>query len=202
MLFFHAAKRDFKVLFVFRYRLIENESTKADLMSELERANSEGIRLRSMLIEEQDECRKAVSRQKTLEKKFHTMLTDLKTDTSRQESILRKSLQLAKEERRLAIEKGERLARDLTQVQRREKVTDKSLKDGMRDLETVERQHKKNEEALEEKIRKLRQDLSLSRQDVTVALSKEVERVGDGEAKMRAVLAQLQKATEEVAMGR
>lgn len=185
-----------------RSRISQTEASKADLISELDRSNKDAARLRSLLVEEQEDCKKAVLRSKALEKKLTTVLTDLKDEHIKQETTLRKALTTAKEEKRLAVEKADRCARDLSRAMEREKVAEKGRKESIKELEEIEKTFKRQGSTQEEVIRKLRQELQQSKQDMSQALAREVEKIGEGDSRLRNVLTQLQKSVEEVNAGK
>ena len=187
---------------IFRSRISQTEASKTDLISELDRSNKDAARLRSLLVEEQEDCKKAVMRSKALEKRLTTVLTDLKDEHVKQEGALRKALTTAKEEKRLAVEKAERCARDLSRAMEREKAAEKGRRDSMKELDEIEKTFKRQGSTQEEVIRKLRQELQHSKQDMSQALAREVEKLGEGDSRLRSVLAQLQKAVEEINGGK
>lgn len=172
-------------------RLINLESSKAVLLTELERANTDAERLRLLLIEEQEESRRANSKHRALEKQTTATLGDLRAAATRQETVLKKALSDAKEERRIASDKIDTMSRELARALEREKAAEKSRRDTGKEMESVERQNKK-----------LRNDLQLAHQDLSKALSREAEKMSDGDAKLRALLTKLQNAEEEVTASR
>jgi hypothetical protein len=185
-----------------RTRISESEASRSDLLMELDKAGKDAARLRALLVEEQEDCRKATSRSKTLDKKLAQTVQDLKEESNKNETALRKALNTAREERRLSQEKADKCARELARAQEREKIAEKAKRDGIRELEELEKQFKRAGSSTEETIRKLRQELQQSKADLQQALSREIEKTGDSDSKLRNVLNQLQKSVEEVAVGR
>jgi hypothetical protein len=185
-----------------RGRIVESEASRSDLVQELDKCSKDAARLRTLLVEEQEDCRKAVSRSKSMEKKLAQTVLELKEENSKQESMLRKALNTAKEEKRLAIEKADRCARELARAQEREKLAEKAKRDSVRELEELEKQFRRGGANQEEVVRRLRQELQQSKVDLSQALSREIEKSGEGDSKLRSVLGQLQKSVEEVAASR
>lgn len=178
------------------------ETSKSALLGELEKVRRDAYQLRSLLISEHDDHRRTTSRFRAQEKHLSSTVADLQAEAQRRESILQKALQNMKEERRVAAEKHDAVAKELSVVLQREGVCEKAKRDKIKELEVLERRTAKEKAASEEVVRRLAGELQGTRDELSLAVRRAAEREGDHDVRLKACLKKLQAAEQELANSR